>query len=199
MASSSRPSSAPISTKTAKLRPITARRRQIPYPKGSVLDTAATLIHRVRARLPRQPRPPHPLRRLPPRLRGYAGSARLQRMFHHRPDRPQEPTSTLGCGGPTLSFPGNFFDNFGKVYQVTPHRTFGPDGAVQLQPWNYQRPDKRYTAGGFAKIDLSNGSGLCRGDGDERYSPGKSAPRATPQTRKRSTAIIRCCPLSRDR
>ena len=69
-----------------------------------------------------------------------------------------EPTSILECGGPLASYPGNFFDNLGDIYQVTSDRTFLP-GVTRFNSslWNlYQRPDKRYTAGGFANFELSN-------------------------------------------
>ena len=67
------------------------------------------------------------------------------------------PTSILECGGPIVSYPGNYFDNLGNTYQVTSDRKFVP-GMTQFNssPWNLlQRPDKRYTAGGFANFDLS--------------------------------------------
>lgn len=69
----------------------------------------------------------------------------------------QRPTSILECGGPLVSYPGNFFDNLLNTYQVTPDRTFVPGmSRFNIAPWNfYQRPDKRYTAGGFASFDLS--------------------------------------------
>jgi outer membrane receptor protein involved in Fe transport len=68
------------------------------------------------------------------------------------------PTSILECGGPLVSYPGNFFDNLGNIYQVTTDRAFVP-GVTRFNSslWNlYQRPDKRYTAGGFADFELSN-------------------------------------------
>ncbi len=67
------------------------------------------------------------------------------------------PTSVLECGGPLVSYPGNYFDNLGNAYQITSDRTFVP-GITRFNSsaWNlYQRPDKRYTAGGFANFDLS--------------------------------------------
>jgi outer membrane receptor protein involved in Fe transport len=69
----------------------------------------------------------------------------------------QKPTSILECGGPLVSYPGNYFDNFGNVYQVTTDRTFVPGlSRFNYAPWHfYQRPDERYTAGGFANFDLS--------------------------------------------
>jgi outer membrane receptor protein involved in Fe transport len=67
-------------------------------------------------------------------------------------------TSMLECGGPFLSYPGNFSDYFGNTYQVTPERTFVPGvSRYNVSPFNLtQRPDKRYTAGGFANFDFSD-------------------------------------------
>jgi outer membrane receptor protein involved in Fe transport len=70
----------------------------------------------------------------------------------------QRPSSVLECGGPLVSYPGNYFDNLGNIYQVTSDRTFVP-GVTRFNssPWNlYQRPDTRFTAGGFADLQLSN-------------------------------------------
>jgi iron complex outermembrane recepter protein len=66
--------------------------------------------------------------------------------------------SILQCGGSDVSFPGNFFDNLNNTYQVTQDRTFVPgDVPYNFGPWNfYQRPDTRYTAGGFFDADISN-------------------------------------------
>lgn len=65
--------------------------------------------------------------------------------------------SVLECGGPLVSYPGNYFDNLGNTYQVTPQRTFVPGTSrFNYAPWNlYQRPDLRYTAGGSANFDFS--------------------------------------------
>ncbi len=67
------------------------------------------------------------------------------------------PSSIVECGGPNVSYPGNFFDNLDHVYQVTPDRTFVPGlSRFNYAPWHFiQRPDKRYTAGGFANFDFS--------------------------------------------
>jgi iron complex outermembrane recepter protein len=70
----------------------------------------------------------------------------------------RRPTSVLECGGSIASYPGNFFDNLLNTYQVTADRRFVP-GMTRFvfTPWNfYQRPDKRYTAGGFADFDFSD-------------------------------------------
>jgi hypothetical protein len=63
----------------------------------------------------------------------------------------------LQCGGSDVSFPGNFFDNLGNSYIATEDRTFVPgDIPYNYGPWNfYQRPDKRYTAGGFFDAEVS--------------------------------------------
>jgi len=67
------------------------------------------------------------------------------------------PTSNLECGGAFLAYPGNFSDKLGNTYQVTPDRTFVPGvGRFNYAPFNFfQRPDKRYSAGGFADFDIS--------------------------------------------
>ena len=69
----------------------------------------------------------------------------------------QRPSGMLECGGSIASYPGNFFDNLDNAYQVTPDRTFVPGmNRFIYSPFNfYQRPDKRYTAGGFANLDFS--------------------------------------------
>jgi outer membrane receptor protein involved in Fe transport len=70
----------------------------------------------------------------------------------------RETRSILQCGGSDVSFPGNFFDNLGNVYLPTADRTFVP-GRIPYNfgPWNfYQRPDDRYTAGGFANFDVTD-------------------------------------------
>ena len=68
------------------------------------------------------------------------------------------PTSVVECGGPVVSYPGNYFDNLGNVYQVTDDRSFVPGLArFNTSPWNLtQLPDKRLTAGGFASFEMSN-------------------------------------------
>lgn len=70
----------------------------------------------------------------------------------------QRPSSMLECGGPVVSYPGNYFDNLGSVYQVTSDRTFVPGlSRFNYAPWNYyQRPDERFTAGGFATFDITS-------------------------------------------
>ncbi|HYX46887.1 MAG TPA: TonB-dependent receptor plug domain-containing protein, partial [Sphingomicrobium sp.] len=69
-----------------------------------------------------------------------------------------KPTSVVECGGPIVSYPGNYFDNLGNVYQITADRTFVPGlSRFNTSPWNLiQRPDKRYMAGAFANYDLSS-------------------------------------------
>ncbi len=64
----------------------------------------------------------------------------------------------LECGGSPASFPGNFVTNFG-AFQIGPDRTFQPGfDRFNFGPFNfYQRPGRRYTAGGFANFDISAG------------------------------------------
>jgi outer membrane receptor protein involved in Fe transport len=65
--------------------------------------------------------------------------------------------NVVECGGSFTSFPANFFDNLGNAYQLGPDQTFVlGQNVYNFGPWNfYQRPDKRYTAGGFANVELS--------------------------------------------
>ena len=132
--------------------------RQSPYPKGSVFDgwrrTASVafgksfLDDRAHVTL-------------------YGGYRRIDAVTQDQRDYgacpitarivDQKPSSILECGGPLVSYPGNYFDTLGNTYQVTPERTF-VSGLTRFNftRWNlYQRPDKRYTAGGFANLDLS--------------------------------------------
>ena len=38
----------------------------------------------------------------------------------------QRPSAILECGGPIVSYPGNYFDNLDNIYQVTPGRRLCP-------------------------------------------------------------------------
>jgi len=132
--------------------------RQLPYPKGIVLDgrrvnVSAALGHGFfdgRAHVA-----------LFGGYRQIAGVTQDQRDYGSCPitarivDQRRSPI--LECGGPIVSYPGNFFDNLDNVYQVTPDRTFVPGlSRFNYAPWHFiQRPDKRYTAGGFANFDFS--------------------------------------------
>lgn len=61
----------------------------------------------------------------------------------------------IGCGGSIGSSPANLVTNFG-IFRVGPDRTFEP-GFTRFNygPWNfYQRPGRRYIAGGFADAEL---------------------------------------------
>ena len=134
-------------------------RRQVPYPKGSVFDgwrknVSVAFGHGFlddRAHVT-----------LYGGYRQIDGVTQDQRDYSACPITAkivdQRPTATLECGGSIASYPGNFFDNLGNVYQVTPDRTFVPGMTrFNYSPFNfYQRPDKRYTAGGFASFDLSS-------------------------------------------
>jgi outer membrane receptor protein involved in Fe transport len=70
----------------------------------------------------------------------------------------EKPSSILECGGPLVSYPGNYFDNLGNIYQVTPDRTFESGlSRFNSSAWNlYQRPDDRLSGGGFADLQLSD-------------------------------------------
>jgi outer membrane receptor protein involved in Fe transport len=63
----------------------------------------------------------------------------------------------LKCGGSPVSFPGNFITNF-DLFQIGPDRTFTPGfDPFNFAPWNFlQRPDRRYTGGGFADLEISD-------------------------------------------
>lgn len=65
--------------------------------------------------------------------------------------------TVLQCGGSPASFPGNFFTFF-DVFQITADRTFVPGiSFFNFGPWNYfQRPDRRYTGGGFADANIGD-------------------------------------------
>ena len=132
--------------------------RQLPYPKGSVLDgrrvnVSAAFGHGFldgRGHVA-----------LYGGYRQIAGVTQDQRDYGSCPITArivdQRPSSIVECGGPIVSYPGNFFDNLDNVYQVTPDRTFVPGlSRFNYAPWHYiQRPDKRYAAGGFANFDFS--------------------------------------------
>lgn len=133
---------------------------QLPYPKGNVLDGRRENLsmgfghgffdNRAHVTL-------------------YAGYRHIEAVRQNQRDysscpinartAQQKPTDVLVCGGPIVSFPGNYFDNFGNIYQVTDDRTFVP-GVTRFNSaaWNLiQRPDKRFTFGGFASFDVSKG------------------------------------------
>ena len=132
--------------------------RQLPYPKGSVFDgwrknVSAVFGHGFfddRAHVT-----------LYGGYRKIDGVTQDQRDYGSCPITArivnQRPSAILECGGPNVSYPGNFFDNLDNVYQVTPGRTFVPGlSRFNYAPWHFiQRPDKRYTAGGFANFDFS--------------------------------------------
>ena len=69
--------------------------------------------------------------------------------------------NALQCGGSAVSYPGNFVTNF-NVFQIGPGRTFEPGiSFYNFAPLNYyQRPDRRYTAGGFADFEMSKAAQL---------------------------------------
>ena len=133
--------------------------RQLPYPKGSVFDGWRENVSAAFGRGFFDNRAHVTL---------YGGYRRIDGVKQDQRDYSacpitarvvdQRPTSVLECGGPIVSYPGNFFDNLDNVYQVTNDRTFVPGlSRFNVGPWNLiQRPDKRYTAGGFANFDFSS-------------------------------------------
>jgi outer membrane receptor protein involved in Fe transport len=70
-----------------------------------------------------------------------------------------EPDGDAFCGGSMTSAPGNFtVPGYNIRYQVTDDRRFVPGTSFfNYAPYNYyQRPDRRYTAGGFADFEVSD-------------------------------------------
>jgi outer membrane receptor protein involved in Fe transport len=134
-------------------------RRQLPYPTGSVLDGRRENVSVAFGRNMFENRA---------NITIYGGYRRTdavtwdQRDYSACPITARlmggRPTPVVECGGPIVSYPGNYFDNLGDVYQATAERTFVPGlSRFQTSPWNLvQRPDERYTAGGFANFDFSN-------------------------------------------
>jgi outer membrane receptor protein involved in Fe transport len=133
-------------------------RRHLPYPKGSVLDGRRENVSVALG---------HSFLDNRANISIYGSYRRIDAVAQNRRDHSACPitarivdhvrTSILECGGPIASYPGNFFDNLGNTYQVTPDRMFVPGmSRFNSSAWNLlQRPDKRYTAGGFASFDLS--------------------------------------------
>ena len=132
--------------------------RQLPYPNGSVLDGRRENVYVAFGRSFFDNRA---------HITIYGGYRHIDAVKWDQRDHSAcpitarivagVPTSTLECGGPLVSYPGNYFDNLDNVYQVTPERTFVPGlSRFNNSPWSLiQRPDKRYTAGGFANVDFS--------------------------------------------
>lgn len=65
--------------------------------------------------------------------------------------------SILECGGSGAAYPGNFFTNFGP-FTIGEDRTFVPGFTLfNFGPWIfYQRPSRRWSAGGFADVEISD-------------------------------------------
>lgn len=61
------------------------------------------------------------------------------------------------CGGSPAAFPANFFTNF-TALRPGPNRTFETGlNSFNFGPWNfYQRPIRKYVAGGFADLEISD-------------------------------------------
>lgn len=133
--------------------------RQLPYPHGQVFDGRRTSVSVAFGRSFLDGRA---------NVAVYGGYRRIDGVTQDRRDYgacpvnaiivDRRPSSTLRCGGSIVSYPGNFFDNLGNVYQVTADRMFVPGMTrFNFSHWNfYQRPNTRYTAGGFADLNLSD-------------------------------------------
>lgn len=129
--------------------------KQLPYPRGGVFDGRRENISVAFG---------HAFVDDRAHITVYGGYRKIDAVTQNQRDYGACPitarllaASTLECGGPLVSYPGNYFDNLGNTYQVTPDRTFVP-GTTRFNyaPWNfYQRPDTRYTGGGFATVDVS--------------------------------------------
>jgi outer membrane receptor protein involved in Fe transport len=133
--------------------------RQIPYPRGNVFDGTREDVSAAfgrsffdnRAHVTLYGGFRH-IAGLGESRRDYSSCALTARIVANGP------SSILECGGAFLAYPGNFSDNLGNTYQVTPDRMFVPGiGRFNYAPYNfYQRPDKRYSSGGFANFELSS-------------------------------------------
>ena len=130
-------------------------RRQFPYPRGSVFDGRRENLSIAFG---------HGFSDNRARVTLYGGYRQIEGVTQDHRDYAACPitarivaASIVECGGPIVSYPGNFFDNLDNVYQVTADRTFVPGmSRFNYAPWHFiQRPDKRYTAGGFANFDFS--------------------------------------------
>ena len=132
---------------------------QLPYPSGSVMDGRRANLSATFGRAFLDNRA---------QVTIYGGYRKIEAVKQDQRDYGacpitarlvnQVPSSILECGGPLISYPGNFFDNLLNVYQVTSDRTFVPGlSRFNSGAWNlYQRPDERFTAGGFADLDISS-------------------------------------------
>jgi outer membrane receptor protein involved in Fe transport len=167
-------------------------RRQIPYPKGSVFDGRRGNVSVAFGRSLFDDRAHitlyagfRQIAGLKQDRRNYSACAITAKIVGNRP------SSILECGGAILSYPGNFFDRLGNVYQVTPDRTFVPGlSRFNYAPFNfYQRPDKRYTAGGFASFDLSS---AIQPYGEVMYMKDRSLAQTSPSGDATNTETINC-------
>jgi iron complex outermembrane recepter protein len=166
--------------------------RQIPYPTGNVFDGQRDNVSVAFGRSFLGQRAHVTL---------YSGYRRIAGLTQDRRDYSscaitaviahQRPTSTLECGGAILAYPGNFFDNLGNTYQVTADRTFVPGlGRYNITPWNfYQRPDKRFTAGGFADIELAS---AAHAYAEVMYMNDRSLAQTSPSGDATNTETINC-------
>ncbi|HJP68616.1 MAG TPA: TonB-dependent receptor plug domain-containing protein [Sphingomicrobium sp.] len=111
-------------------------RKQLPYPRGSVLDGGREYVSVEFGRGFLDGRA---------HVSVYGGYRDIDAVTQKQRDygacpitAKNIPASILECGGPLVSYPGNYFDNLGNAYQVTPERTFVP-GITRFNyaPWNF--------------------------------------------------------------
>ena len=104
----------------------------------------------------------------------------------------------LECGGSDFTFPANFVTNFADsnntpgLLTVGPGRTFVPGFARRFNfpPWVYwQRPDRRWTAGGFADADISP---AVKPYVEVMYLNDRSVAQAAPSANFANTQTINC-------
>jgi outer membrane receptor protein involved in Fe transport len=133
--------------------------RQLPYPRGSVFDGWRRTISVAFG---------HGLFGNRAHVTLYGGDREIATATQDQRDYgacpitarivDDKPSSILECGGPLVSYPGNYSDNLGNIYQVTSERTFVAGlSRFNSSAWNlYQRPDKRLSGGAFADFHFSN-------------------------------------------
>ena len=97
----------------------------------------------------------------------YAGYRKIKAVTEDRRDysscafgiQDEDHPDIIQCEGSIVSYPGTFFTLSGgsQPFTIGPDQTFVPGQSLfNFAPFNFfQRPDRRYTAGGFADVELS--------------------------------------------
>jgi outer membrane receptor protein involved in Fe transport len=134
----------------------------------------------------------------------YAGYRRLDAVAQASRDYsacPAEATeqdaTILECGGSFTGFPANFITNFADSNSIPGILTLGPDrtfvpgfNIFNFAPWNYyQRPDRRWTAGGFADAEISS---ALRPYVEVMYLDDRSLSQIAPSANFGNTGTINC-------